>query len=87
MDEKEFTLEWEDEEICQVYRNGDCMGTDEVVDLLNEKSEENEKLKLKLHVWEQVAYMLDIEVNRAMEDGFEISEWYKNHLAKGPVIL
>lgn len=87
MTDKEFTLEWEDDEVCQVYRNGNCMGTDEVVDLLNEKSEENEKLKLKLHVWEQVAYMLDIEVNRAMEDGFEISEWYKNHLAKGPVIL
>lgn len=87
MKDKEFTLEYESDEICQVYRNGDCMGTDEVVDLLNEKSEENEKLKLKLHVWEQVAYMLDIEVNRAMEEGFEISEWYKNHLAKGPVIL
>ena len=36
MNEKEFTLEWEDEEICQVYHNGDCMGTDEVVDKLNE---------------------------------------------------
>ena len=36
MDEKEFTLEWEDEEICQVYHNGECMGTDEVVDKLNE---------------------------------------------------
>ena len=36
MNEKEFTLEWEDEEICQVYHNGECMGTDEVVDKLNE---------------------------------------------------
>lgn len=57
-----YTLEWEDEEICQVYCNGDCMGTDEVVDRLNDyehkikeyrvlvKSlkEQNQKLKLRL---------------------------------------
>lgn len=41
MKDKEFTLEGEDEEICQVYRNGDCMGTDEVVDTLNELHEIN----------------------------------------------
>lgn len=33
---KRFTLEWESEEICQVADNGNYMGTDEVVDLLNE---------------------------------------------------
>ena len=36
MTEKQFTLECESEEICQVAYNGDYMGTDEVVDLLNE---------------------------------------------------
>ena len=36
MSDERFTLEWESDEICQVYDNGDCMGTEEVVDLMNE---------------------------------------------------
>ena len=64
----------------------DLIDADGVADVMNDYEKENEQLKLKLHIWENVAYMLDQEVNRAMEEGFEISEWYKNHLAKGPMI-
>jgi hypothetical protein len=56
---------------------------EELVDLLNNLHEENEKLKLHLHILEEVVYMLDQEVVRAMEDGFESSDWYPNYLAKG----
>lgn len=44
---KRFTLEWESEEICQVADNGNYMGTDEVVELLNELDSENQRLKLE----------------------------------------
>lgn len=60
-----------------------------VCDLLNKQKEENiklkeeiEALKLQLHINERVCYMLDQEVVRAMEDGFEISDWYKEYLMK-----
>lgn len=52
----EFTLEWETDEICQVYRNGNCMGTDEVVDLLNELTHENKKLKEELETYRGVPW-------------------------------
>lgn len=42
---KRYTLEWESEEICQVADNGNYMGTDEVVNRLNELHEENQMLK------------------------------------------
>ena len=45
MDNKEFTLEWESDEICQIARNGDYMGTDEVVDLLNHQKEKIQNLQ------------------------------------------
>ena len=43
--DKEFTLEWESDEICQIARNGDYMGTDEVVDLLNHQKEKIQELQ------------------------------------------
>lgn len=50
----EFTLEWETDEICQVYRNGECMGTDEVVDLLNEQQAEIMRLIIQLKCINQI---------------------------------
>lgn len=65
------------------YRTNGVLKQDEVLELLNNLHEENEKLKLHLHILEEVVYMLDQEVVRAMEDGFESSDWYQNYLAKG----
>lgn len=60
-----------------------------VCDLLNKQKEENIKLKeeieilkLQLKINRRVCYMLDWEVNRAREGGFEISDWYKEYLMK-----
>lgn len=49
-----FTLEWETDEICQVYRNGECMSTDEVVDLLNEQQAEIMRLIIQLKCINQI---------------------------------
>ena len=58
MDEKRFTIEGIDEEICQIYDNGNCMGTDEVCDLLNALHEENQSLKKEIArmKWDNISY-------------------------------
>lgn len=41
MTDEQFTLEWESEEICQIAKDGDYMGVDEAVILLNDLTYES----------------------------------------------
>ena len=67
MNEKEFTLEWEDEEICQVYHNGECMGTDEVVDKLNELTRDKIAFANELNKFES-------EVEKTLQKHYNYAE-------------
>ncbi|AMK16304.1 hypothetical protein [Methanobrevibacter olleyae] len=49
---KRFSLEGESEEICQVADNGEYMGTEEVVDLLNDYREQIIKLTKSRNYWQ-----------------------------------
>lgn len=51
---KRFTIEGIDEEICQIYDDGNCIGTDEVCDLLNEQNETITRIKNQVDYLDKV---------------------------------
>lgn len=87
MTNEKFTLEYESEEIAQVAYNGDYMGPEEVVELMNKMDKEIEQLKQDdLIFFQQVFHILlkyQHLFNREMADevldelGIELTDWFE----------
>ena len=66
---KPFTLEWESDEICQIAKNGNYMGTCEAVDLLNELTEKTAK---------QEKLINELYQFRLIYNALIFNEWHKH---------